>query len=186
MAIIRRDESHVWQQRFAVFRHICSQSGRQSLTLGEYLMWHLQHVGQHEAQPLEVNGWLWAYSRLVISPFIIGHAQRMPQFRLLFVLFQALGKDGEQHRHTEKWAGDLDQRQPLGVLTGNGHDTGYLSSVPCVPAQDRSRRPGRGAAAGRQNACGYWLAPAQFRRRSVQRVQPGRTCCARIVPALPC
>src|SRR6266581_5735822 len=44
---------------------------------------------------------------------------------------------------------------------------GRLTSVPCAPVQDRSLRPGRDAAAGRQKACGYARAPAQFRRQSV-------------------
>src|SRR5258708_32486241 len=109
-----------------MLRHMCEQCRWQRLALSKDPSRHLQHVCQHEAQPLEVNGWLWVYSRLVIGPFIIGHAQCTSLFRLLFVLFQALGKDGEQHWHTEEWPGDLDHRPPLGGWTANGPEHGSL------------------------------------------------------------
>ncbi len=59
------------------------------------------------------------------------------------------------------------------------------TNLPGVLERDRSLLPGRGEAADRRNACGWLLALAQFRHRSVRRAPPGWTCYARTVPFPP-
>ncbi len=86
---------------------LCLQLGRQLLSLDQLRVRQLQYLLQRQPDPRMVNCRIEVRQALISLPLRVVGVVRV----------QALGEGAQQHRHAQKWTGDLHQREPLGVVT---------------------------------------------------------------------
>ena len=122
LARARRDQHRVWPQRLTVLRQGRLDALRDALPFGQQLVGQLQRLPQHVADPGGVDGGIRREAALVVGPFLVGRAQFARVGRIVRV--QPLREGAHQHRHREERAGDFEEREPFGVVAGDGHDQG--------------------------------------------------------------
>jgi len=66
-----------------------------------------QHLLQHKAQPLPVDGRIRPVASLVVCPLVIGQAQAVPHLGIVLFLIQAVRESFQQNGHAQEGAGDL-------------------------------------------------------------------------------
>ena len=120
LARARRDQHRVWPQRLTVLRQGRLEALRDALALGQQLVGQLQRLPQHVADPGGVNRGIRGEAALVVRPFLVGRAQLAGVGRVVGV--QPLREGAHQHRHREERAGDFEEREPFGVVAGDGHE----------------------------------------------------------------
>ena len=98
-----------------MFRHRGFKGLGNSGAGGQQFMGEAQYLTQHKAHPGCMNSRVGAQTLLVVLPFLQGAAYRFTDLGVVRI------KDAQQHRHAQEWPGDLNQREPFGVITGDGH-----------------------------------------------------------------
>ena len=99
--------------------------------LRDLLTFH-QHVAQvervveHPVDPLAVDRRIGSVAVLVLIPLLLHLPQRLGMLRVVGV--HPLRETLDEHRQTQERSRDLDERQPFGVVLGDGH---------CLRAQDQ-------------------------------------------------
>ena len=114
------DDDQIGPQRLAVLGDRRLERLRDRLPLGEHFVGQPSVSVEHELDPRPVDGRIGRVAVLVVVPLLVRQPQQPDMIRIVGI--EPLRKHPHQHRQRQERAGDLDERQPFGVVAGDGHN----------------------------------------------------------------
>ena len=79
----------------------------------------VERVAEHPVDPLAVNRRIGSVAVLVLVPLLMHLPQRLGVLGIMSV--HPLWETLDEHRQAQERSRDLDERQPFGVVLGDGH-----------------------------------------------------------------
>lgn len=108
--------------------------GRQRLGLDEQRGLVLEDLAEHVPDPRAVDGGV-----VGVAPLLVGDVEPLAQVAGVRAEVEPVWEDPLQDLHREEGAGDLDQREPLRVVTGRRHQFfASLSGITYASATGKS------------------------------------------------
>ena len=108
----------VGTQRLAMLGEVGLERLRDLLPLHQHVA-QVERVAEHPVDPLAVNRRVGSIAVLVLVPLLIDLPQRLGVLGVVGV--HPLRETLDEHRQAQERSRDLDERQPFGVVLGDGH-----------------------------------------------------------------
>ena len=89
------------------------------LAFGEHFIGQAEGLLQHELDPCPVDGRVRSVAALILLPLVVGQPQMAEMLGIVGV--EPLREHPHQHGHRQERPGDLDQREPFGMVVFRGH-----------------------------------------------------------------